>query len=203
MPYDRKDTVEHLDNGRFDIAMTGYAITTDAAMSVSFTEPYMNATLAIACRDHDRDRWGNAASIRKIKSAKIAVAGNNAFFTKRIKRRYPKFEIVEIPSVKDYFEGKLPEVEALVMSAEGGSAWSLLHPSFCIVIPKPATTAIPVAYPVAGDDPKFLRFLDRWVEFKLSDGTVRELTDYWIYGKSAKPKERRWSIAQDVLGWFK
>ena len=51
-------------------------------------------------------------------------------------------------------------------------------------------------------DQAFLRFLDHWIDFKLADGTVDSLKDYWIYGKSTVHRAPRWCIARDVLGWI-
>jgi len=203
VPYEGARLAEHLKHGDFDVAMPGIPLTTDTAGAFDATRPYMTATLAIACPDHDRGRWRSMAAIREIDSARIAVGGNDTFFSRRIAQRYPHFEIVEIPSTRAYFEGKLPEVDALVTSAETASAWSLLYPGYGVVVPRPRAVGIPLVFPIAGkDDRRFLRFLDHWIDFKQADGTIDELRDHWIYGKSPGGKKPRWCIARDVLGWI-
>ena len=58
-------------------------------------------------------------------------------------------------------------------------------------------------YPVSGHDPTFVTFLDRWLELKRRDGTVQELYDYWILGRNAQPRQPRWSVVRNVLGWVR
>jgi hypothetical protein len=59
----------------------------------------------------------------------------------------------------------------------------------------------PLAYPVSDRDPAFVTFLDRWLELKKRDGTLEELYNYWILGKDPRPRQPRWSILRNVLGW--
>lgn len=202
VPIERARLAEHLEAGHCDIAMTGFGLTTDAALGYAATKPYMTATLAVACPDYDRKRWRTDASIARIRSARIAVVGDDSFFTRRIRRRYPQFELVPLPSLRAYFEGRAPDVEAVVMSAEAASAWSLLYPNHAVVVPRPNPIGVPLAYPIAGRDAAFLRFLDHWIDFKQADGTVDELKSYWIYGKDTTRRPPRWCIARDVLGWI-
>ena len=39
------------------------------------------------------------------------------------------------------------------------------------------------------------------VDLKRKDGTVDELYDYWMLGGASRPREPRWSIIRNVLGW--
>ena len=61
--------------------------------------------------------------------------------------------------------------------------------------------AIPLAYVVGEGDERLRLFLNTWIDIMLRDGTVAELQDYWVYGKSAQPRRPRWSIIRNVLGW--
>jgi hypothetical protein len=60
---------------------------------------------------------------------------------------------------------------------------------------------IPLAYVVAERDGALWLFLNTWIDLKQRDGTIDELRDYWVYGKDAHPREPRWSVARNVLGW--
>ena len=90
---------------------------------------------------------------------------------------------------------------ALLLSAERGSFWTLLHPAYSVVVPRPNLIEVPVAYPVARRDEELTRFMTRWIELKKGDGTLDALYDYWILGKNAEPRKPRWSILRDVLHW--
>jgi hypothetical protein len=58
---------------------------------------------------------------------------------------------------------------------------------------------IPLAYPLVRDE-AWRAFVDQWLELKRKDGTLDELYSYWILGRDAAEKRRRWSILDDVLG---
>jgi len=91
------------------------------------------------------------------------------------------------------------DADAIVAAAERGSAWTLLHPEFTVVVPRPGIVRIPLAYPLVRDE-EWRDFVDRWLELKRKDGTLDELYSYWILGQDAVERHRRWSILDDVLG---
>ena len=90
---------------------------------------------------------------------------------------------------------------AFVLTAEMGSAQTLLKPQFSIVVPAPAPIRIPTAYPLAGHDERWRRVVNSWIELKQRDGTFDRLFRHWVLGQSAKPRIARWSIATNVLHW--
>jgi ABC-type amino acid transport substrate-binding protein len=106
-----------------------------------------------------------------------------------------------LSSESQFFEDPPEHIDALLTSAEGGSAWTLLYPEFQVVNPMPRKARLPVAYPYAGPDPKFQKFLDAWIHQQDGNGTVEELYDHWILGRGAEIRERRWSVVRDVLHW--
>ena len=57
---------------------------------------------------------------------------------------------------------------------------------------------IPLAYAVAAQDEPLTTFVNAWVELKRRDGTIDELFGHWILGLDAAPKQRRWSLLDDV-----
>ena len=95
----------------------------------------------------------------------------------------------------------MEDVDALVFTAEGGSAWTLVYPEYSVAVPQPDIFRLPLAYPTARDDETFVRFLSSWVELKTKDRTVERLFGHWILGQATRRKEPRWSVIRDVLGW--
>ena len=95
-------------------------------------------------------------------------------------------------------------MDALLTSAEVGSAWTLIYPNFQVMTPLPRQISVPLVYPygVTDDDPMD-EFLDHWVLVKSKDGTIDRVYDYWILGKGSQLKKPRWSIIRDVLHWVK
>ena len=79
----------------------------------------------------------------------------------------------------------------------------MLYPAYQVTTPLPHAIRLPVVIPYAGEsDPQMDEFLDNWVMLKQNDGTVDRTYDYWILGKGTEPKEPRWSVIRDVLGWI-
>jgi ABC-type amino acid transport substrate-binding protein len=97
--------------------------------------------------------------------------------------------------------GRRPELDAVLYSAEGGSAWTLIYPAYTVVIPHPMVQIMPAGYPVAKGDPEWVGFLSSWIELKKKDGTIGLLYDHWILGRGETSQLPRWSIMRDVLKW--
>ncbi|MBW2472076.1 MAG: hypothetical protein JRE18_08365 [Deltaproteobacteria bacterium] len=87
------------------------------------------------------------------------------------------------------------------MSAERGSAWTLIHPEYSVAIPQPDVLAAPVSIAMARDAERLSHFINVWLRLKREDRDLDELYQYWILGRGAEPRQPRWSIIRDVLGW--
>ncbi|MEX1350992.1 MAG: hypothetical protein AB1Z31_25040, partial [Desulfobacterales bacterium] len=91
-------------------------------------------------------------------------------------------------------------VGGLVISAEAGSAWTIIYPSYSVVVPEPHIKAhAGLAMPLGDSD--FGDFVDDWLKLKKTSGFINTLYDKWILGKSEEQKKPRWSIIRDVLHW--
>jgi len=189
-----------LDSGYCDIVMSGTAVTTARAELMTHSAPYLNETLALVVRDHDRHLYDNWEDIKRLKSFRIGVP-NLPYYVDMVRTHLPYAEVVVLDSVADYFDDKLPDVDALVFTAERGSVWTILHPHFNVAVPRPAEVGVPLAYPVARHDTEMAAFVSTWIELKKNDGTIKELFDYWIMGKNVGASGHRWSIIRDVLHW--
>jgi hypothetical protein len=77
----------------------------------------------------------------------------------------------------------------------------LLHPAYSVVVPQPDTIKVPIAYPVARSDERWLTFVNSWVELKKKQGTIDALYRHWILGRNVAPSSKRWSVVRDVLHW--
>ena len=124
--------------------------------------------------------------------------------TRKVASLMPNVEFVVLESDRDFFEGAETgkNLDALLISAEEGSAWTLLYPNFQVVTPFTPQIALPLVYPFQANDQKADEILDDWIEFRKNDGTIQVGYDYWILGKGTKPKQPRWSILRNVLRWI-
>ena len=92
-------------------------------------------------------------------------------------------------------------VDALVFTAESGSAWSLVYPSYSVAVPHPVILEVPLAYPVARGDEGMVELLNTWIALKQRDKTLEHLYQHWVLGAAAAESGPRWSIIRDVLHW--
>ena len=97
----------------------------------------------------------------------------------------------------DMFKPQAQKIDAVVLTAERGSAYTLLHPEYSVAVPKPRPFKVPLAYVIAGRDSAMAAMVNTWIELKRKDGTIDELFAYWILGQDAAPKRPRWSILDD------
>jgi ABC-type amino acid transport substrate-binding protein len=111
-------------------------------------------------------------------------------------------KIVDIPSPRRFLKGEQKELDAVVYSAEGGSAWTLIYPNYSIVVPLDAQVKVLMGYPLPKGDEEWSGFISTWVNMSLKNGTVDKLFQHWIGGGGAKPKEPRWSVIRNVLHWI-
>ena len=208
VPFRFDSVSQQLKADHFDVAMSSIYMTTArlADVDVELSEPYMYVQFALAVPDRDRHRFATVKQIDEWQGVRLGIAtaeeeGEYEYFVKRLKRRLPNAEIVEIRHDKDFFTGTQPGVDALVISAEAGSAWTLLYPDYTIVIPRPMTASVPLGYAVSKQSPELARFLSQWIDLKKADGSYQELYDHWILGKGAEQRGPRWSVIRNVLRW--
>ena len=200
VPFRLPFLAEQLEDDHFDIAMSGLGVTGRRATKLWLSQPYMEATMALVVRDHDREVFSDIEKIKRLPSFGLGIL-SGSFFREQILDSVPRANIVELWSVSQFFESPPEHLDALLTSAEGGSAWTLLYPEYQVVNPLPRRPRLPLAFPYGGPDPEFENFLDAWIQEQIGTGTVDEFYDHWILGKGAEVREARWSVIRDVLHW--
>lgn len=196
-----KTAVERLNAGYCDIIMSGIRATPKRAEVITFSEPYMDETMAFVVKDYRRDEFNSWEAIEKIDAPKIGIGGNIPYYISKLRDYLPKAEIVILNSPREFFKNKGKDLDALLFTAEAGSAWTLLYPDFTVVVPHPDIIAVPLAYPLAYGNQEMADYMNSWIELKKKDNTIENLYNYWILGQGATKKEPRWSVIRNVLHW--
>ncbi len=191
-----------LDRGSIDLVMSGIVMTTDQLEATTFTRPYMQVTMSLIVRDFRRREFGDLANIRGLTRLRVA-APPLRYFGDALTELCPQAEVIPVSSPREFFENPALDADALLISAEAGSAWTLMYPGFSPVVPQPVRFVLPLAYPVAEHDFAFANFMSQWIELKSETPDFRRVYDYWILGQVAKEKRPRWCILRDVLGWIR
>jgi ABC-type amino acid transport substrate-binding protein len=89
----------------------------------------------------------------------------------------------------------------MLYSAEAGSAWTLLFPQYSVVVPDPHVISVPIAFALPSDAERWNRYVNAWIDLNKTSRQVQRLYDYWILGRGAEEKKRRWSVVHNVFGW--
>jgi Na+/H+-dicarboxylate symporter/ABC-type amino acid transport substrate-binding protein len=199
-PVDRTIFETGLEPGWCDLVMSGVALTVERAARVEFSTSYLDETVAFVVPDHLSAAFSDWSNVRSMRGLRVGVP-NAPYFIRKVQDEIPDAEIVPIDRIEDMFKPHDPPVDAFVMTAERGSAYTLLHPQYAVAVPKPRPVRVPLAYIIAGRDPAMTSLLNSWIEQKRKDGTIDELFAHWILGQDSAPKKPRWSVLDDVLGW--
>jgi ABC-type amino acid transport substrate-binding protein len=198
VPYTQKQLVDHLDKDHFDIAVSGVAGTLERSENMLLSEPYLSVDLAFVVKDYRSREFKSLQRIRKLESFSVGIYDSH-HSAARAEKYFPGIRIVELESERDFFEKEDLSLDALLTSAQGGSAWTLLFPDYTVVNPLEKKKSVPLVFPMQSGDTKMDSYLENWIELKELDGTIDELYDYWILGKKTRDKKPRWSLIRDVL----
>jgi Na+/H+-dicarboxylate symporter/ABC-type amino acid transport substrate-binding protein len=199
VPVDRSKMFQQLNEGSFDILMSGMAVTPERAEAVTLSTPYTEMTLAFVVQDYRRAEFSDREALKELKAPKLAVL-DVPYFISFVRDRLPNAELVTIKSAEEFFQPKGKTFDGFVYSAEAGSAWSLLYPEYTVVVPPPPIK-LPVSYAVARGNQELVDYVNALVELKKGDGTFKKLYDYWFLGQFAADKQPRWSVIRNVLHW--
>ncbi len=195
-----ENIAHHLAADNCDLIMSGIAASPSQFLEVAFTHSYLDLTPALVVPDFRRSDLDTVAELETSPGLRVGVISDENL-KRLVERRLPNAEAVDIARAAQFFEAETPPADALIMSAEAGSAWTLLYPDFQVVLPFETIRVWPVGYATAYGDTEFVRFLDLWVDLMREDGFVDYLRDYWILGRTAVAKKPRWSVIRDVLHW--
>jgi Na+/H+-dicarboxylate symporter/ABC-type amino acid transport substrate-binding protein len=197
---DRSVLETGLEASACDLVMSGVAVTADRSLQLRFSSSYLDETVAFLVPDDRLAAFSEWSSVRAMKHLRIGVI-RAPYFLQKISDELSNVEVVAIDRIDDLFAPQLAPLDAVVVTAERGSAFTLLHPQYSVAVPKPRPFKVPLAYIVAGGDAPMLAMLNTWIELKRKDGTIDELFAHWILGRDSSPKRPRWSVIDDVLHW--
>ena len=185
-----------------DIIMAGTAVTVDRAAHVGFSTPYIDETVAFIVPDHLAAVFSDWSSVRAMRRLRVGLPPL-PYFIRKLQNELPSAELVTVDRIDDLFLPHDPPFDAIMLTAERGSTYTLLHPDYSVAVPKPRPFKVPLAYVIAGRDQKMTSMVDTWIELKRKDGTIDELFSYWILGQGSQAPKARWSVLRDVLHWSK
>ena len=202
VPLTWETLLEQVNGGEVDIVGT-VPLTTHLLVNMDLSDPYLDGMLSVVVRDHRRQEFTQTEKLRARRKLTIAYPGPTEYIRPAVEMALPGTRITwkEIHSFEEFFLQEGESIDALIIEAEIGTAWTLLHPEYTVVIPESSKLNIPLGFAVPRGQHEFAAVLGRWLAAKKSTGEIQLAYDYWILGQGAEKKEPRWSIMKDVLGW--
>ena len=168
------------------------------------SRPYIEGTLGLLVKDERRHEFESAEDLRAHGMLTIGVPGQTDLYEDYAREFLAgtRYRLVEISSWSEFYAGAYGPVDAVVMLAEVGMAWSLVHPEYAVVIPRKPLIRRPLGYAFAQQTDDLARYVDQWLVLQQARGNVDRAYGYWILGQGSNAKAPRWSIGHDVLGLF-
>ena len=197
---DHKDEHKLLDNGSLDMIIGGRAITPNRALYVAYTDSYIHHTVGFMMLDARRKEFSSVADIKLMNELKLGIP-NTSYYKNIVTKIFPNAKVTVISSPRKFFKGQYTELDAMIFSAETGSAWAMLYPDYAVTVPKGLNLKAPAGLIVPTGQLNYVQFLNTWLKLKEENGQLKKIYDYWILGKDPEAKKPRWSVMKDVLGW--
>jgi Na+/H+-dicarboxylate symporter/ABC-type amino acid transport substrate-binding protein len=203
VPATRESLSEELRKGTFDV-MPSIPYLPHFLTGMELSAPYIKGTAAFVMEDHRRHDFATLESIQRLPQLSVGVLLTPETVEETLKEYLPdaRINLVFLDSPWDFFEKKLSGIDALLASAEVGTAWTLLYPEYVVVVPKPRFWRGPMGFAVAKGNLEFSEFLDKWVAAHEARGSIQRAYNHWILGQGAEQKGQRWSIIRNVLNWI-
>ena len=202
VPYAWQDLEKNLLQDHFDFAISGITATLKRSEEILFSDAYLMVNTGLVVKEHRRKDFSAQDAIRKLGPLRAGVLKDGIIFAERAREFFDNVEVVELPTERQFFEDKDLNIDALITTAEGGAAWTLIYPQYAIVNPLDRPNRVPLVLGLAEPDPKFEEYLNNWIRLNRLNGTIDELVDHWIYGITAISKKPRWSVMRSVLHWI-
>ena len=196
VPYSSNTARTAINQGQFDIGVSGIQMTTERLQHFSFTDPVLLLHYTLVVKDHRADEFqSNEIGREKLR---IASVGDYAIIP-LLQSKFPNWQFDSIDSDKIFFDDNDKTWDGLIISLEAGKTWTILNPSYTTLYTREEIKSFPASYIVAMGNSSLLNFMNSWLELQKSSGYVDSLYKYWILGENAKPRKARWSFIKDVL----
>jgi Na+/H+-dicarboxylate symporter/ABC-type amino acid transport substrate-binding protein len=197
-PVKPEELQEALNNNVIDIAVGGIGITLDTVEKFGLTQPVLTLHPAFVAKF---DKIANFKDIEelKIRDNLLLAYSPRVIPESYLKRLLPKAKLRKLDNPTDYYEGKI-KVDACVISAEQGAAFSIIYPEYSYVTPDKLDYSTLTAFAVNKTQMELILFLNNWLIAQKAGGRTKKFYDYWILGKDVNGlRKKRWCLLDNVL----
>ncbi|MBS0615092.1 MAG: cation:dicarboxylase symporter family transporter [Verrucomicrobia bacterium] len=194
------DIAQDLENGLYDIAMSGLTINEERLRKMSFTNPYLDARIVFVMRKKHRKELTSIEAILERPSVQVAVLRGSSYET-LAHTLFPDSQIVTIDNYDDY--ARYHPNAVLIRGEPQAVAWSNHYPNFTVVVPTEPLGKDSLGYAIKQNDVAFVSFMNQWLRLKKHEEFTQRQYDLWVLGKTETVlvEEPRWSVVRDVFHW--
>ncbi|MBL4898924.1 MAG: cation:dicarboxylase symporter family transporter [Colwellia sp.] len=177
-----KQAQQLLSSGYLDMT-TGVPVLPNNMKEFTLTVPYSSQSIAFIVKDERRSEFTDWKTI--FNDEELIISIPELYYNENLIKRYFKHNKVwEISTPRLYFKEKYQHIDAMLFGAPTASAWTLLHPEYTVVAPKPAQPPLAMAFAINSEDKAFELFMRSWIQMKKQNKDIEHLFDYWIAGKT-------------------
>ena len=170
-----------LSSGYLDMT-TGVPVLPNNMKNLTLTVPYSSQSIAFIVKEQRRSEFTDWKTI--FSNEELIISIPELYYSENLIKRYFKHSKVwEISTPRLYFKEKYQHIDAMLFGAPTASAWTLLHPEYTVVAPKPAQPPLAMAFAINSEDRAFELFMRSWIQMKKQNKDIDRLFDYWIAGK--------------------
>jgi Na+/H+-dicarboxylate symporter len=185
---------------RVDLLMS-VPYVTELLPDIHYSAPYFDGVIGFVVRDERRHDFATVEQLRKERRVTLAIQAELPSLEARVREQLRGVDVTfrVVSSPREFLEAGAG-IDGMVMLAEAGSAWTLLHPEFSVVVPSPDPLRWPVAIATRNGDDDLSQVVGEWLVVQKASGEIAQAYDYWMLGRGAEPARRRRTILRDVLG---
>ncbi len=177
-----KQAQKLLSSGYLDMT-TGVPVLPNNMKEFTLTVPYSSQSIAFIVKDERRSEFTDWKTI--FNDEELIISIPELYYNENLIKRYFKHtKVWEISTPRLYFKEKYQHIDAMLFGAPTASAWTLLHPEYTVVAPKPVQPPLAMAFAINSEDKAFELFMRSWIQMKTQNKDIERLFDYWIAGKT-------------------
>ena len=192
---------KRLDSGYCDLIIPSAPLTPRGETHIDFSHSFAIRSLGFIVRSEQKSKFSSWQNLQAEPNLKIAIPTRSSYYIAKVRGLLPKANLIPVTrSIKDFLATDFDQYDALVLSAETASSFTLLYPSYTVAVPQPPVK-FPVSYILPENSSELSEILNVWLKLKQADGTMNSLYNYWVKGNVKSTLEPRWSIIRNVLHW--
>ncbi len=200
VPMTYGNVIKELKGNFYDIAMSSVSINEERLKSISFSSSYIEPEFVFLTSSKEKKHFSSLPYVKEHANLSIAVLKGSSF-ENVAKELFPNHKILFLSNYNDF---PTSQADALLWEEQQAIAWSIRHREFRVVFPTPSIGKDTLSYAMRANNPRFLNYLNQWLQLKRVQGYTQKQYDLWILGKTeiVAPYEPRWSVIRDILHWI-